>query len=323
MKYGPYILLEGADGTGKTVLAKAIMARTGAKYVHCGPPDKPAFEYYMEKLRSVEGPVVVDRLHLGSYAYGVAFRNVPDLTGLEEWLLEGFLWSHGTLLVYCTVPPETVDKNLSRGPDNADAAIYEAPEKRALVRQLYEERMRTTELTHLRYDYTEMMMESVASAAALYMEMFKCPLRGLPETDAIGNMIDPRLVLVGYRPDLFFSHDRFLYMAIKSAGLQLRDFAMFSADQGDGRCLSKFTLDVPVNLVGPKQVDLVALGGMPARELSYLMGAYGYRMVPNPSHIMEFHYKDVAKYGAAIAGGKPWDRDDCDFCGIVSREVKA
>jgi hypothetical protein len=354
LKYGPYIVFDGADGTGKTTLAKEVARRTGAGYVHCGPPDRPALEYYLRKLRSVEGPAVVDRLHLGSYCYGLPFRNTADLTEFEEWLIEGFLWAHGALLVYCTVPPDVVDRNLARGPDNADAVIYEDPGKRAEVRRLYEERMLTTELLSVRYDYTSCghVFDTAASYAESMLYSMYRRRSGLPEFDALGNTVDPRLVLVADRPHwygralarnrgrLFMERvsgrstglaldtesDRHLYMALKSAGLKLGDICLFNSVQGDERTLATYSLDLPDKLLSPSSrpgLDVVALGRNAAAELSRVEAAYGYRMVPSPSHVRQVHYKDVAKYGAAISGERQWDGRQCGFCGIVHHEVKA
>lgn len=351
MRYGPYIVLEGADGTGKTTLAEEIMRRTGASYAHCGPPDRPALEYYLQTLRSVEGPAVVDRLHLGSYCYGLAFRNTPDLTEFEEWLLEGFLWAHGALLVHCTVPPEVVDRNLARGPNNADAVIYEDPGKRAEVRRLYEEKIKTTELLSVRYDYTS--CGHVFDAAAAYAESMLYSMHrrrsGLPEFDALGNTVDPSLVLVADRPHWYgralargrgqrfmervsrrstglaldAESDRYLYMALKAAGLKLGDICLFNSVQGDERTLATYSLDLPDKLLSPSSrlgLDVVALGRNAAAELSSVEAAYGYRMVPSLSHVRRSHYKDVARYGAAISGARPWEEGQCGFCGIVNHE---
>jgi hypothetical protein len=339
MEFGPYVILEGPDGTGKTTLANEIIRRTGASYIHCGPPDKPALGFYLDKLRSVKGPAVVDRLHVGSYCYGIAFRYAPDLTEFENWLIEGFLYAHGAQLVYCDTPAAVVDQNLARGPDNADAAIYEAPEKRALVRALYEERMFETELPLVRYDYTSYAgaFEDIAAGIVRGMLLDREEHRPLPEMDAIGNTVSPRHILVADRPSWYdktekvlvkrgllptwrlefmkrfsrrygglvlnSSSGRYMYMAIQSAQLRLREFAMLNSIQGDGRHL--------VHLALPWQfwnnADTVALGRNAAAELVRVPGA-AHRTVPHPQHVRRFHYKDVMRYAAALRDPtKPWE----------------
>jgi len=339
--YGPYIVLEGPDGTGKTTLANEIIRRTGANYVHCGPPDGPALEYYLRKLRSVKGPAVVDRLHVGSYCYGIAFRHAPDLTEFENWLIEGFLYAHGVQLINCELPAEMVDKNLARGPDNADAAIYENPAKRELLRELYKERMLATELPLVHYDYTSYCgaFEDIASYIGNALRIDTRAHESLTELDAIGNMVNPRHILIADRPSWYDSTEnrlrkqgllptwrvefmkrfnrrfgglvlnstsgRYMYMALQSAQLRLRDFAMFNSVQGDGRHLPETMWGLPLKF-WTQAGDIVALGRNAGSELA--RANVPYRAVPHPQHVRRFHYKDVMRYGAALTDPKqPWE----------------
>jgi hypothetical protein len=157
----------------------------------------------------------------------------------------------------------------------------------------------------------------------------------IPELDAIGNMVDPRYILVADRPSwydkankrmrgtsprwrlkflqrvnrryggivLSSTSGRYMHMAIKSAGLHLHEFAMFNSVQGDGRQLINVLNEVPVKLW--KGRDVVALGRNAAEQLS---GRIPYRVVPHPQHVRRFHYKDVLRYGAAIRDpAQPWE----------------
>ena len=343
MEYGPYIVIEGPDGTGKTTLAAEIVRRTGANYLHCGPPDRPALDFYLGKLRSVKGPTVVDRLHVGSYVYGLAFRNAPDMSDFENWLIEGFLYAHGAQLVYCDAPRTVIDKNLARGPDNPDASIYEAPAKRTLVRTLYERRLMSTELPLVRYDYTsyagafEDTVESIHETLVIDALLHST----LPELDAIGNTVFPKYVLVADRPSWYDravkhacgrgmtpwersqfltrvnrrSHDlvlastsgRYMYMAIKSAELKLSEFAMLNSVQGDGRRLSGGMEMTPMI---QDDTDVVALGRNAATEL--IQAAQPYRVIPHPQHWRRFHYKDVLEYADMLRGARAWDGERGD-----------
>lgn len=100
------ILIEGADNTGKTTLAKMLCSQIGAYYHHCG---KPQSEYvfeeyehlYLDKLRDYEN-VVMDRGHLGEYVYSQLWRGglsmEPDqfsiLTAAAEASFRGLLVVH-------------------------------------------------------------------------------------------------------------------------------------------------------------------------------------------------------------------------------------
>lgn len=335
MRYGPYIVIEGPDGTGKTVLANRLVDDLGFGYVHCGPPTELAFDFYTKRARGVIGRAVIDRFHIGSYCYGIAFRNVPDLSEFENWMLEGFLYAHGTLLVYTIIPPEAVDRNLSRGPDSEDAQIYEDPTRRAYLRSLYEAYIARSELPILRYDYTASPFEldRVVKACQQHAEAHE-RFRPEAEFDVIGNAVSPHFIFVADRPNGFdrlteqagergwsyktlerarrmfaartagvalaSGSGRYLYQTIKCAGLRFADFALFNSVQWDGRPASEF---MPEAWRAGREV--VALG----QNASVTLRAAGveHRVVPHPQYVRRFHYKHFDRYAAALVDSKPWE----------------
>lgn len=195
------VILEGPDGSGKTTLAEAL-GRVGYEYDHCGAPEKLAVDYYKDALRRHGGPVVIDRWHAGSYVYGTAFRGMDDLSPDERWTLEGTAMAQGGVMVYTIPPAEVIDKNLERGPDNAEAAIYEVPEKRAMVRNLYQRFMGgMTQMPLIQYDYTVMLaLESTVKAVRDWHLRFDQDAMLPAHIPALGNIVDPKYVFVGDEP---------------------------------------------------------------------------------------------------------------------------
>lgn len=146
MTFGPYVVLEGPDGCGKTTLADGLMDRlltddvatATARLVHWGPPNKLAYEQWIQAAFEKEGPVVFDRLHLGSIAYGKAFRGMYDVTDHENWLVEGAMMSRGLSIIHTDIPREVQDANIAKNPDpNAATAVFEDAAKRDQVKELY------------------------------------------------------------------------------------------------------------------------------------------------------------------------------------------
>lgn len=205
-EYGPgrpIVVLEGPDGSGKTTLANALVD-AGYEYDHCGPPEKSALYYYLDGINRHPGkPLVIDRLHAGSYVYGKAFRGLDDLTDFERWILDGTIMSRQGVCVYAKPPFEATQKNLERGPDNADAAIYEDPAKRQAVRDLYDQYFDPASglngLWTIPYDYTQpgAFDELSATLARLPEFSYPTPVDSVP---ALGNTVYPKLVLVGDQP---------------------------------------------------------------------------------------------------------------------------
>jgi thymidylate kinase len=119
-----FVILEGVDGAGKTTLARAIVAEYDAYYRHVGPPedDSGVFAQHVRDVRRWKqearlneiSMTVVDRFHLGTWAYGKEFRASPELLGdmdeLEWSLLEDILIEVGAHLVLVRPPWAVIEK---------------------------------------------------------------------------------------------------------------------------------------------------------------------------------------------------------------------
>lgn len=77
-------VLEGADGTGKTTLAREIMKQKGAHYLHCSYDKSWDIRSYHKQVMLVAQslrkyqPVVIDRWAPSEHVYGMVFRNGPS-----------------------------------------------------------------------------------------------------------------------------------------------------------------------------------------------------------------------------------------------------
>lgn len=340
MRHGPYAVIEGQDGTGKTVLADHLVEKHGFTYVHRGPPEKDVAHYYLDGLREHEGPVVSDRLHAGSWVYGMVFRGGPDMTDYEEWAFEGYLLARGALMVHCSVEPEVIEKNLARGPDGEDAKIYEAPEKREKLRELYDVYMKRSRLSIMRYDFTIGNMVQVGQAIE---NILRSNEEERPRFDAgmIGNSIAPRLVLVGEQPHgrvrvaqrfrkrgseavrramrmVGRGRDRggalsegpagrYLYQTLRAAKVGIRDVCILNAIQWDGRTVSDLVGEDPQwwgRVILGEGAEVIALGNVAAEQLE--RARIPHRKVPHPQYVRRFFYKRLADYGRMIAGVLPY-----------------
>lgn len=71
-------IVEGADATGKTTLAKRIAELTGATYRHAGPPlTRSWWAEYVEPIQAGQN-MVLDRWHVGELVWPVLFHR-PSL----------------------------------------------------------------------------------------------------------------------------------------------------------------------------------------------------------------------------------------------------
>lgn len=107
------IVLEGADGTGKTTLAERFAARLpDCHYLHRGVPERHPLEEYESDLDwYVPGShnVVCDRWHLGEIVYGLMYRGHSVLggnVGPGRFHVDAYLRSRGAILLLtdCSKP---------------------------------------------------------------------------------------------------------------------------------------------------------------------------------------------------------------------------
>lgn len=121
------IIVEGADGVGKTTLVEKLEARIRelphheVTVLHKGPPEDinglVEYELPLQDFRPEREKVVIcDRWHLGEVIYGPLLRDVSRLSLPKQRHLELFLAARGAFIVHVTAPPdEVVDRQTQRG----------------------------------------------------------------------------------------------------------------------------------------------------------------------------------------------------------------
>ncbi len=94
------IIIEGADKTGKTTLAKEITERYGYRYHHFGPPGPNPAEEYAEFLINLKEPVVCDRFFYGEMVYGPLLRGKSLMTTRQINMIEQMCLAHNAYLIH-------------------------------------------------------------------------------------------------------------------------------------------------------------------------------------------------------------------------------
>lgn len=340
MVTGPFVVIEGADGAGKTTLANAFV-ELGWNYAHCGPPEKPAYEAWCDALRAAPTPAVIDRLHVGSFVYGKAFRKQDDMSPFERWLFDGVLIAANTVMVWAKPPTQLLERTLDRAPEDDDAAIYEAADKRQLVRDLYEEffdpKNGHTAFEPWVYDYSvgdESYPRFFAKSTTSIINSQPRPTFS-DRAHVIGNQRSPKFIFVGDQPHcrarairrakskglnvaryeqlaaMMYGRDpsvfnspsgEYLYRALLNTGLTLNDYCVINSVQHDGTPIGELI----ENHAPLFSATVVALGKNAATELRRA-GIPIDVEVPHPQYVKRFHFKrGLTEYPKALIGESPW-----------------
>ncbi len=287
-----HVLLDGIDGCGKSTLAEELRGRYGFGYVKFGIPDEHPMDYWFRQLREVQGPVVIDRMHLSEEAYGPVFRGGSALSQLDLWIVEGWLWARRALVVMCSVPWETAQQNQAKS-----VGEYHG-DKQVEVRKNFDRLLETIMLPCVTYDYTQpQAMEAVTRAvrqrAICGIEDYRTSELGTPE---------PTFWLVGERPGrhgsgrpianqvAFFSQSGdYLRRVLQHLGLTWSTLRLSNAYESTGGLI-----DLMQRWIVFGRPRTVALGTVAGNALTE--AGVPHLSVSHPQHRRRFYYHRLEEY---------------------------
>ena len=117
-----FIIIEGPDGAGKTMLANKLRDQTGYMLLHRSQPkteeDKiKMMDEYLQVLKSGKN-CIMDRSWYSEMVYGPVMRGVSIISYPQMYTLEKQLAHAGGLIIHCTGSLQTLWKRcITRGED--------------------------------------------------------------------------------------------------------------------------------------------------------------------------------------------------------------
>lgn len=106
------IIIEGADGTGKTTLARILANEYGLDYCHCTASDPADYSFYLNTAR--KDNVVWDRHTIGELIYPEVFDR-PSKIGIEDArLVLAHAREQGTKIFVLTTQIDVIKDRLNK-----------------------------------------------------------------------------------------------------------------------------------------------------------------------------------------------------------------
>ena len=285
------LLLEGIEASGKTTLGKEL-EELGWGYVHFGLTKEPdTVAYWLQEItkaveKSVDGRVVVDRLHNSAMVYGRLCRAVPDISEFDYWVVDGWLKARQTTMIYCMSMNWELSKlrlnekyrGILNPEELSDNLILES-KKSALKR---------------------VILSTYRNAGS--MDRFYTSLD--PVIDESMGSHNPKIWLVGYQHGRKNDAGRVgttlaggsgvtLWQALQVAGLTWNEVHLSNAvDDND---VVRELFDKWYHLGFP---TVVALGNETSKLLN--MDDIPHKKIRHPQHVRRFNYYDIIPYAQDI-----------------------
>ena len=105
------IILEGADGTGKTTLANILAHKYGLDICHCTQHDPADFNFYRETMRKEN--VIWDRHTIGELIYPIVFDRVAKVTPQEAKAIISMAIAENVKIFVLTCDQEILEKRVA------------------------------------------------------------------------------------------------------------------------------------------------------------------------------------------------------------------
>lgn len=302
MQPNPIIILEGADGTGKTTLARLLETKYGFRYHHEGPPPKGVdlLRYYAHIFYTAckeTQPVVFDRLHVGEAVYGPILRG--SIYGMAEIkLMNRLILAAGANVTWCNVDIGVAYINWK---NRLQSELFK-DEK--LFVQVYEKYVQLFKDPLLDYaglfNYTQISAELAAEALDTLVKEFVT--KALP-VGVIGHP-NARFLFVGDIAnqevlDLPFfdlgNSSLYINNALEAAGYKENEIALCNARTLDGRVWDG------IEEAASRFPCVVALGTQAESVLWRLNLGTALKAIPHPAYWKRFQSSGTGEYVEMLA----------------------
>lgn len=289
-----FIIIEGADKTGKTTLSNAIIKKFGSEYVHFGKPKKHPATEYAEYALANNGNLCLDRFYLGELVYGPLLRGKAGIDDVEFATLERILRKKQAILIQTTTNSTLANKRLLVS--TQDEAVN-TDQNLLAAREFAEVGKRSNIQHHILYDGSsyENLNELLKKLEALKDEVERDQATIQKVCTGIGTPTGKKIVLVGEGVNKKVSwlglpfdkglSSQFLLDSLKAGGVDEKLVYLTNADTVTAQELEFLTRSKTL---------FISLGKKADARLKYF--DIPHDALPHPQFVKRFQYKNKGQY---------------------------
>jgi len=281
------IVLEGADASGKSTLAKKLVEAFNGEYVKFSQPVKPPYEEYLHFLLNHDQSktYILDRFMYGELVYGPIFRGAAGFSMLDLNYLEMVLMRFNHIVIHCQVDLSHNLKKLSERGDDF-VKLNQVEDIRLRYKAVFDHAL----IEQFIYDWTKTHDENfigVIRGSLMYQESRRSSLIDqFPQGTYVGTS-HPNYVFVGDeknkrlkdRPVFDSTSGRYLLSVLIELGIAEQTALVNSLDKSHGRLTSYI-----LNQLKAKRI--ICLG-----ENAYSRISYGFK-IRHPQYAKRFYGKN-------------------------------
>ncbi len=285
------IFLEGKNCVGKTTLARLLCERYNFKYIKEDKPNKPGFQYYVEKLVMYDDDIVVDRFHLGEMVYPILFNDDRILLKrYQQHAIERMINNLNAILIYVDATEKFI-KNVFEIRGEKDITF----EQSRIEDFLFKKALKTSILKNIIYYSPEFSLYEKDNFFLTIDDKIKLYNDNLRRFKGNGD-INAKIMLVGERFNKNSKlEDKFAFSDFKGASDYLaKVLFLLHEDVYLTNSIKDDNLSILDEIKLIKPMLIISLGNVASKILdSYKIR---YFKVEHPQYWRRFRYNDIKVY---------------------------
>ncbi len=313
------IIVEGANGTGKSTLSKILMKELGLRYhkeqLTRESVKKLTFEKYVHDANLLDQDLLLDRFHLGQYVYPKVYKDGREpLSAVEQQTVERILMNRGAILIYCDASYDFIKRTYDTRGETMQT-LKEVDKECKYFNETYSRSIMTK--FYFCPEWSKKKQEEIIQNIIEIYKIHQLYAEKLKQFKGCGDIFNAPVALIGeqfnckgpYHKHAFGWHSgssKFLHQTLAFTS-NPKHYYLTNAIKTNDENKNVELLIKELSIIQPKII--IALG----RKASYILklADISHEYVPHPQFIKRFKYSQIEIYAEIIDRLSKLKEDEC------------